>query len=67
MKYRIKGPGTLPILETGAPATRPFSIRDSFGSWTPGRNGIVSLVLLFRPIPLTPATRIGHEFHLSGE
>lgn len=66
MKYRIKGPGTLSILEMGAPATRPSSIRDSFGSWTPGRMGLFLSSSYFRPSP-QPATRIGHEFHLSGE
>lgn len=66
MKYRIKGPGTLPILETSAPATRPASIRDSFGSWTPGGMGLF-LSYSYFAYPPHLATRIGHEFHLSGE
>lgn len=66
MKYRIKGPGTLPILETGhLPLIRP----QSGTLLVPESPGGMGLFLSYSYFAYPPrlATRIGHKFHLSGE
>lgn len=66
MKYRIKGPGYTLDSRNGRTCHSSVLNPGLFWLLNVGQNGIVSLVLLFRPSP-HPATSIGHEFHLSRE